>query len=424
MAGNNTFAKREVDTANFLKDYNAHIKEILTKPSGEHVVDPARVKSWVDAQASERRRIAAAALASNIRYITHHELIRHCETLMEKMYTDPEKPISDTSLKWFVGPKTKSSYFISLICYDIVIKTGKRPPDKIICENLEYEECTKCTLFYLDDMSYSGSQIYNLLLNIHVEAARHNPSFVNTKKMINMNKLEAVPLDIRIGICVLTERAEKQLSVFNYKFAYTRGIRGFGDKPIPNPYKRYSSEILPDLNTLLGDELFTDCLIYFNPYSDSSCICYFDHKVADSNSTFTNVLRFGVVPPTVINYNFIYEHNERRFSIYKKYYTQEKESCDKEIVNTQFIPFITNCQPIDARYLDRLQALPYHVFMIVSNGNDEEYNMYNINTSKNRNLYNYKNSADHRCPKSWYKNLFRGGTRKNKSRRNKTHRKR
>ena len=211
MADNNTLSKREVDTANFLKDYHAHIKEILSKPSGEHAPDYDRVKAWVDAQASKRRRIAAAALASNIRYITHHELIRHCETLMEKMYTDTEKPICDKPLKWFVGPKTKSAYFISLICYDIVIKTGKRPPDKIICENLEYEECTECTLFYLDDMSYSGSQIYTLLLNIHIAAARHNPSYINTKKMINMNKVEAVPLDIRIGVCVLTERAEKQL---------------------------------------------------------------------------------------------------------------------------------------------------------------------------------------------------------------------
>ena len=42
-------------------------------------------------------------------FITHDELIRHCETLMEKMYTDAEKPISDKPLKWFVGFKTKSA---------------------------------------------------------------------------------------------------------------------------------------------------------------------------------------------------------------------------------------------------------------------------------------------------------------------------
>ena len=426
MAGNN--AKREVDTANFLKDYRTHIKEILSRPSGLHAPDPDRLRVWVDAQASERRRIAAAALASNIRYITHREVIEHCRTLMELMYTDFAKPIApEKPLKWFVGSKTKSAYFISLICYDIVTKSGRRPPDIIICENLEYDECTDCTLFYLDDMSYSGSQIYNLLLNIHVEAARHNPSYVNTKKLINMNKVEAVPLDIRVGVCVLTERAEKQLSIFNYKYAYHRGISGFGDTPIPNPYKRYSSEVLRDLNTVLGEEVFTDCLIYFNPYSDSSCICYFDHKLADSNSTFTNVLRFGVVPPTVVNYPFIYSHDDRSFSPYKKYYTQDKEICDKEIETTQFIPFIRNCDPIDVRFLERLQSLPYHILMLISNGKDEEYEMYEINISKNRNLFTYKNSADYRCPTSWYKNLFKGGRQKKlrtKTRKNKSIRKR
>ena len=116
------------------------------------------------------------------------------------------------------------------------------------------------------------------------------------------------------------------------------------------------------------------------------------------------------MPPSELDYKFIYQHEGRKLSKYKPYYTQPADVCDKEILQTQLIPFIKGC-PIDPVYRDQLQALPYHHLMMVAGGPDEdgkdlEYGFYEINISKNPDLYTYKNSVETRCPRSWYKDGY------------------
>jgi hypothetical protein len=322
-----------------------------------------------------------------------------------------------------VGPKTKSSYFVAILCYYYAEKAGYRLPDAILSENFTYEECKDSTVFFLDDMSYSGSQIKQLLHKIYVHAARENPAHVNKRRPVNMNKIEALPVDIRTGLCVITERARNELKTFRFN-ASNMG-RAYAKNRVPNPYPIYAAEVIPDLEKLVGAQQYTDCLIYFNPFRDSSCMCYFDHKLADGNSTFLNVLRFGVVPPTNINYRFIYGHEARGWSKYRPYYNQTEEECDKEIQQTKFIPFLKGCSTIDPAFREKLEALPYHIFMMSSAGPDEdgvnmEYGFYDINISKNTDLYEYKNSVELRCPHSWYKNHYFTGGGKTKRRRRKS----
>ena len=423
MADENHNAAVTAETASFLANYEARIADILAMPSGQHAPDEDALERWVNAQASPRRRQAATILATHLRYISHAEVIALCKSLIDEMYTDPEKPVpAENQFKWFVGPKTKSAYFIALICYHHAKQAGYRLPELILSEHFTYEDCAHSTIFYLDDMSYSGSQLYQLLQKIHIRAAKENPAHVNKKKPVDMNAVEALPIDIRTGLLAITERAKKTLAAFTYGGMNTIG-KAYGQNPTPNPYKLYTGELIPDLERLLTPEQYTDCIVYFNPFRDSSCMCYFDHKIADSNSTFLNVLRFGVVPPSELNYKFIYQHEGRKLSKYKPFYTQHEDVCDKEILQTQFIPFIRGC-PIDPTYRAQLQALPYHQLMMVAGGLDEdgqdsEYGFYLIDITGNPDLYTYKNSVEARCPRSWYKDGYfaAGGTRKRKARR-------
>jgi hypothetical protein len=422
MAAENHNAAVTAETASFFANYDARIADILALPSGQHASDDEALERWINAQASPRRRYAARTLAANLRYISHAEVIAFCKSLIDEMYTDATKPIPpENQLKWFVGPKTKSAYFIALICYHYAKQAGYRLPEVILSEHFTYEDCAHSTIFYLDDMSYSGSQLYQLLQKIHIRAAKENPKHMNKKKPVDMNAVEALPVDIRTGLLAITERAQKQLETFTYGGMNTIG-KAYGKKPTPNPYKLYAGTTIPDLERLIGPQQYADCVIYFNPFRDSSCICYFDHKIADSNSTFLNVLRFGVVPPSELNYKFIYQHENRKWSKYKPYYNQPTDVCDKEILQTQLIPFIKGC-PIDPKYRDQLQALPYHELMMVAGGPDEggkdlEYGFYEINISKNPDLYTYKNSVETRCPHSWYKDGYfaAGGKRTRKQR--------
>jgi hypothetical protein len=332
------------------------------------------------------------------------------------MYTDPEKPIpAANALKWFVGPSSKSAYFIAIICYHFAKQASYRLPDLIMTEHFDLDDCTDSTIFYIDDMSYTGSQIYQLLQSIHVAAAKQNPAYTNKKKAINMNAIKGLPIDLRVGACLLSERAQKQLETFKYSNTIL-SHSAYGKIPIPNPFKRYVVEVLPDLKRILSPQAYADTVIFFSPYRDPPCICYFDHKLADTNSTFTNVLRFGIVPPSTLDYKFIYIHNDRKWSFTKPYHNQDKEITDKILPQTQFMPFINGCPPPPPQLKARLEALPYHVLMMTSSdeldddGKNTAYAEYFINTS-NTEIFNYKNSVKLRCPHSWYKNsYFTGGS--------------
>jgi len=416
-------AAAEVNTANkteteeFLENYRTRIADIISIKSGRHAPDQEAVSRWISAQVSLRRRQAAQALIANLRYISHAEIMDLCNDLIREMYTDPTKPIPVANqLKWFVGPKDKSSYFIAIACYYFAEQAGYRLPDVILSENFNYRDCENSTVFYLDDMSYSGSQMQKLLRNIHIAAARANPEHINKRKPVNMNKIEAVFVDIRVGTCVITERGQETLEAFSYAGLMCMG-KAYG-KPRANPYKMYTMEVIPDLKRILGPQMYTDCILYFNPFYEAPCICYFDHKLADPPSTFTNVLRFGVVPQNDLNYRILYGHEDGVLSQreYKPFLNQRFEQFDKQLEITQFIPFIKGCD-IDPGYKEQLQGLPYHILMMYSNTTEEDnhdyYMLYDVDISKNPDLYKYKNTVDLRCPKSWYKdNYFSGGTRK------------
>ena len=210
-------AAMNTETVQFIKNYKGRIADILGMKSGRHAPDYDAAARWISAQASQRRRRAAQALINNLRYITHAELIDSCKDLMRDMYTDHRYPIPDTNqLKWFVGPKDKSSYFIAIVCYYFAEQAGYRLPDVILSENFDYDDCENSTIFYLDDMSYSGSQMHKLLKSIYIAAARANPAHINKKKPVSMNKIEAVPVDIRVGTCVITEQAQHRLENFHF----------------------------------------------------------------------------------------------------------------------------------------------------------------------------------------------------------------
>jgi len=415
------------DTTTFLRHYNEHIDDILTKPSGTHAPDPELLNQWISAQASERRRTAAKALADNIRYITHKELIERCNILIDKLYADPIP--AGNKLKWYVGNKTKSVYFMSLICYHIVKEKKLRLPDEILIEFTE-DDCPGSTIVWFDDMSYSGSQMSKLIsLIFATELKRKLQHIKDERNVIELKKENSDELmksiqfeDIRIGICFVTKAASDFLDLVNYDFFRLKKLKVIWDDPLPNPYKIYTTEIIPNLQDTLGPQLYADCVVYFSPYRNPNCICYLDHKVADSNSTFLNVLRFGPVLPSSIDYRFIYKHEERKYSwdTLKPYYTQQEETIDRQIEGVEFIPFIKGCSvPEDKK--EELRSIPYHVLMLTSGGPDPdnegkniEYETYGIDNSAP--IFAYKNSVELRCPLSWYKHeYFKGGAKKRRT---------
>jgi hypothetical protein len=284
-----------------------------------------------------------------------------------------------------------------------------------------------------DDMSYSGSQLSGYLRAFYAGTVHSAPEFEDVP-IVKLDKEEHLPiieklahLDLRLGICCITEYALAYLSQFTFKFSDVGKYKLSTASFIKNPYIIHASRVVPSLHTLLGDQLYTDCLIYFNPFGEKTpCICYFDHKIADPTSTFLNVLLFGVVPPSKLDYTFIYGHEVRKLSKLRPFYNQHEEKIDREIPVTQFIPFVSGCPPYD---FVALALLPYEHVMIYkdSDGHEadderewaSEYEFYSINSTK---IPPEKNSVKRRCPTSWYKTFFKGGSRRNRTKKRSTRR--
>jgi hypothetical protein len=346
-------------------------------PSGKHHVNQEKLQEWINSQASPRRREAASALAKQIRYFTLADTIALSAKVITEMYNDPEKPISPTNkLKWYTGPTDKSGYLISILCYHLAKLSGYRLPDEILTTLTANDMDESTTIFYLDDMSYSSSQLKNILTKIRSK----NPN-----------------LDMRIGLTVATSLAERLLQTLN------KTIVSY--QKVPNPFKRYIGEIIPDIEEILGEKLYTDCIVYFSSFRSPPCICYFDHKTADSASTFLYVLSFGPVPPSQLDFKRIYSGWGIPNKKTNPYLNHKDDVCDKEIHNTEFIPFITGCSEV----LPEFKKIPYEVFMM----DIDEYtdSLINIPATTNS-MFLSKNSPVRRCPKPWYKSYFKGGSRK------------
>jgi hypothetical protein len=143
-------------TAKFKAAYEAKSAAILAMPPAAHPPIPAKLDEWVAAQASERRRRAAAALRDNLQYISHGEVIEYCSRLTDRLYERPIPP--EKKLVWYVGSPSKSAYFTSIICYHFAVTKGYRLPDELV-ENIKYAGETDFAVFIFDDMAYSGSQM-------------------------------------------------------------------------------------------------------------------------------------------------------------------------------------------------------------------------------------------------------------------------
>jgi hypothetical protein len=414
----NTFAvEAAAATEKFKAAYEAKSAAILAMPPAAHPPISAKLDEWVAAQASERRRKAAAALRDNLQYIPHREVIEYSSRITDSLY---EKPIpAEKKLVWYAGAPSKSAYFISILCYHFARVKGYRLPDEIV-EAIRYTGENNFVLFIFDDMAYSGSQMNGMLKAFWSATVRTK---FPEESIINLKKIDVAGvehLDIRVGLCCAAESALGTLQTFKFSlfgmFDSTKIING----EVRSPYMLHVAKIVPSLKDVLDPKVYTDCIMYFNPYAGptTQCICYFDHKVADPVSTFTNVLLFGVVPPSKLNYDKLYSYENVKGYRSGPLYNQHEEVIDRDIPETQFIPFIKDCPPYD---FAALAKLPYHHLMIYQDSDGHEtdpegdwkaaYNFFLIDSAT---IPPEKNSVKRRCPTSWYKTFFKGGSRKDR----------
>ena len=405
-------------TARFLQDYEAQIQAILSMPSGRHGVNPERLEEWIAAQQSAKRREIARALSQHIIYITHEEVIDRCRDLVTQFYTNylPQQGIESPRIALFTHRRGKSGYMIALLFYYWAQQLGYPVPTLMTNELYPHLlRDPKCVIAFVDDMSYSGSQLMQILSSFAILPAFYEKTgypklwvgFVAiTEKAQQKVKTLQPFMEAKASLTQVSHILAKNPNIAKYNIREPphRG-RNMLHMPMQNPFTVYASRVIPSLRKQMGLENYVAALMFFNSEAADS-IVYFDHKVADSPSTFMKVLVFGPVPAKNVDINFWIGDLEL-MSV-----TVKDEGIDGDSVVTQFKPFIDGCPEFTEEQKALWGIVDYNEFLTGLQMSDEPVVLPGT----------FENAAL-RCPQSWYKTMFNaeGGAGKvPKTRRRKT----
>jgi hypothetical protein len=302
-----------IDT-NFERCYEQNLQKVINaihEYSGKHSIDQEKAREFIDNQTSSIRREAAQNLIDNTIYITLQEVFDIIGELIDKVYSEINP--NDTVYLYTYLPE-KSFYFMCVIAlYHIRLK-GYNDPVFVKYLNADmFNNAKNSPVIILDDVSYSGSQLSNMLNSIYID---------------NVIKKKKPPPNIYVLLIALNEKSKFNISHSNYIKQISPGKYGYEKLPFKLIY--LEERCYKPIISKIGIEKYIYMIILFSPWTISVktpyVSIYLDHKIADENSTFTTTLIYGQIPPSSFNIN---KYNELKFrGIY--YYHKDDDDDDIE----------------------------------------------------------------------------------------------
>lgn len=143
--------------------------------------------------------------------------------------------------------------------------------------------------------------------------------------------------------------------------------------------------VIPSLKEILDLRSFLEISYYFSPHTSSrtEVIVYFDHKIADSFSTFTMALMYGPILPHDLAYDLDahrlfglvnglstkeISHNtgwllefRSLIALYESIRLDDKKDFDSNITDNKlrFMPFIHGCEPVITPVIDQISYFDF-----------------------------------------------------------------
>jgi hypothetical protein len=285
----------DLEFENCFESNNAKIEAKLAE-SGSHSIIESEKEKWIAAQTSDFRKHLARLFIENTTYITLQETIEKIEQMIEELYTSNDGHEKDIYL--YIGEGYKSFYFFANLFLRIIKEKGYKLPKKYIKKMdkplLEYlQQKSNYILVIFDDVSYSGSQLSNMLASW----------YTGTNNIVPRVKVQ-IPsefqLNIVIGLIGLNKKSLDRLE-------YLDCIAFLGKQDyiitVTSPYKLLHTIIYPTLEERVGIRDSLCIKMLFSPWSKQYPLLslYLDYKVSDEISTFMKTIIFGIVPPSTYN---------------------------------------------------------------------------------------------------------------------------
>ena len=287
----------------FLSDYEYNIDQVFSgiRESGIHDIDPDLARAFIENQLSPARRLAAQDLIENTIYIRMDEMATVLEELIIKLYTTHDNFSGYTDIYIVSQIPEKSSYYLSVLALYFIRKHNFREPSRFITYAMFSEKLCDIIdnnpVIYIDDMSYSGSQLKTSL---------HRASFIRS----NVNK---PPLNMHCLIISASEIAIKNITTVPDKAKWKDKTKTSIDivsyKKSPFNFIIKPERIYQKLINKIGYERYVNLRLFFSPWTTNTpqVSAYLDNKLADEVSTFKKALLYGPIIPETYNISFFKE---------------------------------------------------------------------------------------------------------------------
>lgn len=325
-------------TALFFEHYRKNHAQLLAGPphKDQHTINREKAAAWVAAQKSAERKRLAGLLLENIRYIPHSELLAALESCIDRTYA----LLKPGPVIFITGAPKKSNYYIALLFAHFWLSKGYRIDG--VMERLGIDGLSMQGNFIdIDDMSYSGSQTNSILRTT-------TNSFLNDYHVKMRDELkdkttgEDNPYYNDTHMLLPRYLVEQTLNELGFQFILVRAFMSkysfdifSNDYITPTlPLQMVTAEVIDYMPTVDPvdkkkiESLFNDTV---------HTTVYFDHKVADTPSTYLFPISFGIVPKKSIVENIGWQYNSESIPRLEN----SKEDKDEGI---EFMPFINHCE--------------------------------------------------------------------------------
>lgn len=294
--------KRSMFDITFLSDYDYNISQVLEQlsESGKHSIDPGLSRDFIENQISPARRQAARDLIENTIYITMDEIANVLEELILELYAKNNNFTDSPDIYLMTQNPSKSSYYLSVLALYFIRKHNLREPTRYVALARVSEELSDIInnnpLIYIDDMSYSGSQLSSFLDEAHgIRITQNKPPLNITCLLISasqraIDRLVTVPDTKKNKTTIILDKIWRLPSPFNI---------------IIKPERIYEELIYK-----LGYERYVNLRLFFSPWTSDTpqVLAYLDNKLADEVSTFKKALLYGPIIPNTYTLSIFKDH--------------------------------------------------------------------------------------------------------------------
>jgi hypothetical protein len=275
----------------FLENYKINIAKIreALKDSGKHKINKENAETFINEQLTPLRRQAAKDLIDNTKYITLKETFNIVEELIMRVYSRID---TTQNIFLYCGDNNKSFYFFACIAYYFILKHDLKQPIFIKkIGNSLLDRLNEDTLIIVDDASYSGSQLGDMLDSMHyyvsIEQKRPPPNIE-----VLLTAVNTISLDVLSKVSTNKDSRRRPID--------------FIQSPLHiNVLDKYNYNALV---VDIGIERYFNINLFFNVFlsHNTHIALYLDHKVANTTSTYKNAYVYGPIIPSTYNLRDVY----------------------------------------------------------------------------------------------------------------------